>query len=53
MSANSKFKLYTDPSQWVNWTWWYWKPKGAPDAEGHGPFPSKFLARVAGWLGTL
>lgn len=47
-----KFTLYQDPSQWIAKSWWYWKPAGAADLKGHGPYPFKSLARLAGWLST-
>jgi hypothetical protein len=47
-----RFETYQDPSQWVLKRWWYWKLADAHDSEGHGPFPFRWLARLAGWLGT-
>ncbi len=48
----SRFDLYQLPGQWLLRSWWYWKPAGADDSEGHGPYPLRALARLFGWLGT-
>lgn len=47
-----RFTVYQDPSQWFTSSWWYWKPAGAPDGEGHGPVPFRWMAQLLGWLGT-
>lgn len=44
--------LYQDRSQWFTSRWWYWKPASAPESQGHGPFPFKWMAAAAGWLTT-
>jgi len=48
----TRYELYQLPDQWLLRSWWYWKPVGADDSEGHGPWPLRSLARLAGWIGT-
>jgi hypothetical protein len=42
-----RYVLYQDADQWFTAKWWYWKAVGAPDAEGHGPYPFKWMAAAA------
>ena len=40
----TRYELYQLPDQWLLRSWWYWKPAGADDSEGHGPVPFRWLA---------
>ena len=47
-----RYDLYQDSSQWLTMNWWYWKPSGAPEAKGHGPFPFRWMAALAARIST-
>ena len=47
-----RFVVYRLEGQWIGSRLWYWKKRGAPDEENHGPFWPKALATVAAWWGT-
>jgi hypothetical protein len=51
MSAPAKFSVYKDDGQWIPLFKWFWlRPNEG--GGGHGPYPARWIASLAGWWGT-
>lgn len=46
-----KFAVYQDNGQWIPLFKWMWYVPETP-GDGHGPYPARWMARLAGWLAT-
>lgn len=49
--TSSRFTVYQDTEQWVPVLNWFWLASGE-SGTGHGPYPARWIAWLAGWLGT-
>lgn len=47
-----KYVVYQDTGQWVPFFNWFWRRPNEPEDDAHGAYPTKWLARLAGWWAT-